>query len=180
MKALKNYTEHYTVAEWQNWKDRWELINGLPYCMSPAPNNRHQLLANLIGTELTNAIRKEKCRKCKVSLPIDWQIDDDTVVQPDLHVFCKPMPAGMLTKAPEAVFEILSPSTKNKDRTVKFDLHQSQKVKYYTMVNPETETVEIYTLGGDGLYQPANSGPVFTYTFDDCKIAIDFQKVWED
>jgi len=180
MNGAFQYTEHYTVAEWELWLDRWELINGMPYCMSPAPNTRHQRISVVIIRELENALARKKCKKCKLYQPIDWQIDDDTVVQPDLLIFCRPMPIERLTEAPEAIFEILSPSTKKKDRTVKFDLYQSQKVKYYTMVNPETETVEIYTLGGDGLYQPANSGPVFTYTFDDCKIAIDFQKVWED
>jgi Uma2 family endonuclease len=180
MGAAKTYTEHYTVAEWEHWKDQWELIDGMPYSMSTSPSGRHQLLATLIGTELTIAIRNKKCKKCKVYQPVDWQISEDTVVQPDLIVLCKPFPGARLLEAPAAIFEILSPSTKNKDRTAKFDLYQSQKVRHYTIVDPETETVEIYTLGEDGLYQKPETGPEFTYTFDDCKVLLDFRKVWED
>jgi Uma2 family endonuclease len=180
MGAAQKYTEHYTVEEWAQWKDRWELIDGLPFCMSPAPSGRHQRISVLIATELTNAIRKKGCRKCKVYHPVDWQISDDTVVEPDLIVLCQPFTGARLFQAPAAVFEILSPSTKKKDRTIKFDLYQSQKVKHYTMVDPETETVEIFTLGPDGQYQKAETGTEFLYTFDDCQVLLDFRMVWED
>jgi Uma2 family endonuclease len=180
MGAAKRYSEHYTIEEWANWKDRWELIDGMPYCMSPAPTGRHQRISVVISRELENAIRKRECKKCKVYQPVDWQISDDTVVEPDLIVLCKTFLGAKLLEAPIAIFEILSPSTKNKDRTVKFDLYQSQKVKHYTMVDPETETVEIYTIGEDGLYQKADPGPEFIYSFDDCKVPFDFRTVWED
>jgi len=180
MGAAKTYTEHYTVAEWEHWKDQWELIDGMPYSMSPMPTNRHQRISAVIIRELENSINKKKCKKCKVYPPLDWEINADTIVQPDLLIFCRPLPLGRLVFAPESVFEILSPSTKNKDRTVKFDLYQSQKVKHYIIVDPETETVEIFTLGEDGLYHEPDKGPEFTFSFDDCAVPLDFRKVWED
>ena len=180
MGAVKTYAEHYTVEEWTQWQDKWELIEGMPYCMIPTHSFRHQDINGKIYAEFLNEFKKKSCKHCKVVLPIDWQVTEDTVVQPDLLIICKPFFGKRLTEVPKAIFEILSPSTKQKDRTVKFDLYQAQKVKHYTMVDPETESVEIFTLGEDGLYQKAESGPEFTYTFDDCQITIDFRKIWED
>ena len=49
---------YYTYKDYCNWEGRWELINGIPFAMSPAPIPRQQwLLANII-TELRIALRK--------------------------------------------------------------------------------------------------------------------------
>jgi hypothetical protein len=47
------------------------------------------------------------------------------------------------------------------------------------MINSDSNTVEIYTTGENGLYSEADTCPEFTYTFDDCKISIDLRLVWE-
>ena len=48
---------HYTYEDYCQWEGRWELIDGIPYAMSPAPTPHHQRIgANLI-TEFVNAIR---------------------------------------------------------------------------------------------------------------------------
>jgi hypothetical protein len=78
------YAGHHTVAEWERWQDQWELIDGAPYCMSPAPSSLHQRFSVQMVTELQIEFRKRNCGKCKVYIPIDWQISDDTVVQPDV------------------------------------------------------------------------------------------------
>jgi Uma2 family endonuclease len=146
--------------------------------MSPAPSKKHQRINLLIGYELESELRKLNCKQCKVYIPIDWEISADTVVQPDILVECYSK-EGLTTPIPVAIFEVLSPSTKNKDRTVKFDLYQAQKVKQYTLLDPENETVEIYTLGPDDLYQKEDSSLNFTYTFGNCNVLLDFRKVWE-
>jgi hypothetical protein len=43
---------HYTLAEYRTWPDeeRWELIDGIAYSMSPAPRSGHQrLVVNLLA-----------------------------------------------------------------------------------------------------------------------------------
>jgi Uma2 family endonuclease len=127
MGAAHKYTEHYTVEEWAQWKDRWELIDGLPFCMSPAPSGKHQRISALITAELIYAIRKKGCRKCKVYQPVDWQISDDTVVQPDVPLMRKPITGIRLMEPAAIIFEFLSPSTRQKDQLAKFDLCQEQK-----------------------------------------------------
>lgn len=175
----KTYASHYTVAEWERWQDQWEIIDGVPYCMSPAPSSRHQRINFQIARLLENNLENGKCEKCKVYIPIDWQISDDTVVQPDVLVVCKPILGKRLTEAPEAIFEILSESTQKKDRTEKFELYQSQRVKYYTMVNPENERVEIYVLNENGFYQTVDFDSVFTFQIGDCSVVLDFREIWD-
>jgi Uma2 family endonuclease len=168
--ALLQYNERYSVTEWENWTDPWELIHGLPYCMSPAPGFKHQLLNSTILAEIIFLLKS--CGKCKAVMPIDWQIDEQTVVQPDILVLCKPVTGKRLFQVPVCLFEILSPSTQRKDRTVKFELYQNQGVKYYVMVDPETKTTEAFQIGEDGKYVLMNSEPVLSFDFEGCKVEL--------
>ena len=180
MTAQRKYEEHYTLSEWESWKDRWELIDGMPYCMSPMPSFRHQDINGKMDSAVLEEIRKNRCPFCKVVLPIDWEISDDTVVQPDLLIICRPFEGGRLIHAPFAVFEILSPSTRQKDKTVKYDLYQSQGVQHYTMVDPETESLESFSLNEKGRYELTGTGPVLSLQIENCRISIDFSSIWEE
>ena len=177
--AAKSYAAYYTVAEWEHWQDQWELIAGVPYCMSPAPSFRHQRISVRLTTEMELGIRKKNCSGCKVVAPVDWQISEDTVVQPDVLIVCRPVTGIRILERPEVVVEILSPSTRQKDRTIKFDLYQEQKVPYYVLVNPDTEEVEIYILEQDTSYTLASFDSIFTFQLGECAIEIDFRNVWE-
>ena len=179
MQTSRYYSEYYTVEDWENWKDKWELIHGMPYCMSPAPSGKHQLLSTLISFELVSELRKTNCKKCQVFPPVDWQISEDTIVEPDLLILCTPFDGARLYETPAAVFEITSPSTRNKDRTVKFDLYEWRKVPFYTLVDPVTESFELYALGSDGKYAQPDSGPILTFDLGDCQIQLNIRKVWE-
>ena len=171
----KTYSEHYTVFEWENWKDNWELIDGVPYCMSPAPTVKHQSVNGNIYSELKSKLNA--CNKCSVYLPIDWVINEDTVVQPDVLVVCKEITTKRLEFAPKIIFEILSPSTARKDKTEKFELYQSQRVKYYVMVNPDTQEIELFQLI-NGVYIKQNFENNFIFEIEECSVDIDFKSIW--
>ena len=110
MSIADKYRPHYTYEDYCLWEGRWELIEGMPYAMSPAPNSRHQWIATELGAKFSQALKG--CKKCKVYQPIDWKITDDTVVQPDLSIVCKPFNTIIyLDFPPSLVVEILSPST---------------------------------------------------------------------
>ncbi|NPA51584.1 MAG: Uma2 family endonuclease, partial [Aquificae bacterium] len=49
---LPKYLPHYTYEDYKNWEGRWELIDGVPYAMSPAPAPKHQIVSNKIATQL--------------------------------------------------------------------------------------------------------------------------------
>lgn len=39
--ALK-YIPRYTYEDWLHWEGQWELIDGVPFAMSPMPVPSHQ------------------------------------------------------------------------------------------------------------------------------------------
>jgi Uma2 family endonuclease len=83
--ALKrNNLPKYTVSDYEQWEGRWELIDGIPFAMSPLPNTKHQWINSNIIYELKSALKE--CNGCRAYMPIDWRISDDTVVQPDASV----------------------------------------------------------------------------------------------
>lgn len=51
--------------------------------------------------------------------------------------------------APDLIIEVLSPSTEEIDRTIKFEDYAAHGVSEYWLVDPDAETVEQYVLAGD-------------------------------
>jgi Uma2 family endonuclease len=82
--------------------------------------------------------------------------DVDTVVQPDIVVFCDPekaTPRG-IWGAPDWVIEILSPYTSRKDMKEKLELFEESGVKEYWIVDPGNRYVHVYRLGESGYGEP--------------------------
>lgn len=179
MGALERYRPHYTYQDYKLWEGQWELIEGIPYAMSPAPSILHQSLSTKISWQLSNLL--QECESCQALLPIDWKISDETVVQPDNLVVCGAQLAGQyLTQAPSLIFEILSPSTAHKDRHLKFELYEREAVKYYVIADPETNVAKLYQLNSEGRYIKKLDASKQTYSFDfgDCQMDFDFSKIW--
>jgi Uma2 family endonuclease len=180
MNAIK-LLPYYTYKDYCNWEGRWELIDGIPFAMSPSPSPRHQwLMANIIS-ELRNAIKKAKCQHCKVYDFIDVKIKEDTILQPDCSIVCKPIIKKFLDFPASLVVEILSPATALKDRHTKFSLYEKFGIKYYMIVDEEKELVEIYVLN-DKQYVLTSHSPVKPFAFilsGDCKINVLLKNIWE-
>jgi Uma2 family endonuclease len=175
MSAARSYAGYYTIAEWEKWHDQWELIDGAPYSMSPSPTGGHQRINTKILQEL--GILLKKCSKCEAIMFVDWVINEDTIVQPDVSILCKEFITDRLHFAPTVIFEILSPSTTKKDRTVKFDLYQSQGVRYYILVDTKSELAEIYLLQNEK-YILQNFSAEFNFDLGECNVKFDFSKIW--
>ncbi len=180
MNAVK-LLPYYTYKDYCNWEGRWELIDGIPFAMSPAPTPRHQWLLINITSELKNAIMKSKCKHCKVYDFIDVKIEEDTILQPDCSVVCKPITKKFLDFAASLVVEILSPATALKDRHAKFSIYEKFGMKYYMIVDEEKEDIEIYLLKSSKyILQKIMPKKPFIFSFgDDCKIEVLLQNVWE-
>ena len=172
---------HYTYEEYCLWEGRWELIDGIPYAMSPAPMPRHQRAAANLIYEFENAIRNKKCKHCKVYDFIDIKISDDTILQPDVSIVCKPITKNFLDFPATLVIEILSPATAFKDRHVKFSLYEKMGIKYYLIIDIDKKVIEINILE-DQQYQLTNypTGKLFSFNLeDDCSIDVDLNNIWE-
>jgi Uma2 family endonuclease len=169
---------HYTYDDWIHWEGKWELIEGIPYAMSPSPMPKHQRVAAELSTEFAIALRKSKCRKCKVYHPIDYKIADDTIFEPDILIVCGEIKKPYLDFPPALVVEILSPSTALKDRNTKFHFYEEQKVKYYLIVDADKEAIEIYQLINNK-YQLQLFTNEFEFVLeDDCSITASLKNIF--
>ncbi|MBA2410335.1 MAG: Uma2 family endonuclease [Gammaproteobacteria bacterium] len=152
--ALKH--GHYTYQDYCAWSDdeRWELIDGQAYNMSPAPTRRHQDVVMELSRQIANFLRAHPCRvytaPFDVRLPRAAEADAqiDTVVQPDISVICD---ANKLDDpgcrgAPDWIIEVLSPGTAAKDQIRKRELFQRHGVKEYWLVHPIDRILTVYKL----------------------------------
>lgn len=169
---------HYTYDDYIHWEGKWELIDGIPYAMSPAPVPKHQITAGNVLAEFRFNLKR--CKPCKVMQSIDYKLREDTIFQPDMLIVCKPIEKKYLDFPPALVVEVLSPSSIFIDRHTKFYAYQDQRIPYYLIVSPETEETEVYVLE-DGAYMLKQKDRDFSYTFQfgDCEAAIDFAEVWK-
>ena len=175
----KELLPHYTYEDYKHWEGRWELIKGIPYAMSPQPSKLHQFISLKIARYLDELL--ESCSQCFALVPVDWKITEDTIVQPDNLVVCgEEIEGQVLNRPPVLIFEILSPSTKSKDKVLKFNLYQEAGVKYYVLVEPETQKVEIFVLksGQYRLVKEFVKNGTFVFTLEGCEIEFDFTKVF--
>jgi Uma2 family endonuclease len=147
--------EYYTYEDYASWSDdqRWELIDGVPYLMSPAPLREHQRIQRNLTLKFASFLEGKPCEVFPA--PFDVRLNansyNDTVVQPDLVVICdksKHDEKGGVG-APDMVIEILAPSTSRRDRFTKFNLYLRYGVKEYWIVDPDAHTVEVFLLTGD-------------------------------
>jgi hypothetical protein len=56
----------YTYDDYAHWEGRWELIDGIPFAMSPLPSPKHQRIASELRFQLRDAI---KIRDAKHAMP---------------------------------------------------------------------------------------------------------------
>jgi Uma2 family endonuclease len=166
----------YTYKDYEKWEGDWELIRGLPYAMSPAPQRRHQYVGGQFVTLANNALRNSEADcSCEVLYESDWIISDTTVVRPDVMIICNVPPSDFVRVPPVLVLEIFSASTRLKDRNLKFKLYEESGVKYYLMADPERNTLEGFQLRHNRFEETSVS--VFQLT-DTCSIALDLSRIW--
>ncbi len=171
--SVAEENQGYTYRDYITWPDeeRWELIDGVAYCMSPAPSPRHQEELVELARQFANHLRGKPCRvyvaPFDVRLPDAEEPDEEirTVVQPDLVVLCdlNKLDERGCRGAPDMVLEILSPSTSAKDQRQKLALYERHGVREYWIVDPEARLARIYRLGDAGRYgrdsvYPAGAG----------------------
>ena len=151
-----NLLKQYTYADYLTWTfdERIELIKGWIYKMSPAPKRRHQRVSFQIGLVFGKFFEMKTCQVFQA--PFDVRLkknkgsdaEVDTVVQPDISVFCdlnKLDDRGAID-APDLVVEITSDSTMKRDYNEKFNLYEENGVQEYWIVNPDANSIEIFTL----------------------------------
>ena len=143
MSQAKKTKHKFTYTDYLTWDDdeRWEIIGGEAYNMTPAPIVSHQEIVGnffrFLGKQCTPFIS-----------PIDVVLSEEDVVQPDVIVICdkQKVQKTHIAGAPDLVIEVLSPATSLKDRREKKDLYEKFGVKEYILVDPDEKYVERYFL----------------------------------
>lgn len=143
----------YAYADYLRWSDgeRWEIIDGAAYDMSPAPRIRHQ---DIVGNFYVR-LKTHPENPCYTGIsPTDVVFDPHNVVQPDLFLVCdrEKVTENNIKGAPDLIIEVVSPGTEIKDRREKRALYERFGVEEYLIVFPEREYVEYYLLV-DGRFQ---------------------------
>jgi len=172
------YLPNYTYEDYKLWEGDWELIYGVPYPMVPAPVRKHQYLASLINHQLMESL--EECEECEVLIEEDYLVDEHTVLRPDISVSCNDNNKEYISKAPEIVVEIISPSTKQRDENLKFGIYEKEKVKYYIIVYPDELKAKIFKHNkkrfiNEGVYE----NEIYEFKDTSCYAKIDFQRVFK-
>lgn len=143
----------FTYRDYLTWPEdeRWEIISGQAYSMTPAPSIRHQAISGYLFSLLANFFKGSGCRP--LYAPTDVVFDDQNIVQPDLLVVCdkNKITHNNIQGAPDLIVEILSPSTALKDKREKKALYERFGVREYLIVYPVEELVERF-VSADGIY----------------------------
>jgi len=167
---LRQQKTGFTYADYLGWPEgeRWELIDGEAYAMSPAPTNFHQLIVGELFRVVANHFRGKPCRPFVA--PFDVRLPNagrahhevNTVVQPDISLVCDPDKLkdnrGCLG-APDWVVEVVSPGSALRDQRTKRALYEKHGVPEYWLVHPLDRSVTVYRLQHGAYAQPLLFGP---------------------
>ena len=153
---IRKEKDTFTYSDYLTWPDdeRWEIIDGIAYAMSPSPKEAHQRISMRLSGFFDSALNGKAC--VPYAAPFDVVFSEKDVVQPDVFVVCdsKKITLDNIQGAPDLIIEILSPSTADKDRTAKMELYERNGVKEYLILDPVYQCVNRYVLGENGKYLP--------------------------
>lgn len=128
----------YTVEEFEQLEkqDGWnyELIDHT-VMMSPSPSREHQEISSNLHFALRSQLNGTECRSL---YEMDIQFNDD-IFKPDMMVFCTKN-----DQLPELIFEILSPSTRQRDLRTKVVKYEEMGVKEYWIIDPKVKIVTVH------------------------------------
>jgi Uma2 family endonuclease len=135
--------------------NRYEIIEGVLYMVN-APGYDHQYAVHQLSVAMELWLRQHP-GGVVLTAPFEVHLSETSrPVQPDLLYVAagrKPEPgARFFAGAPDLIVEVLSPGSVRLDRLVKFDAYERAGVREYWIVDPGTHSVEVYSLGDDGVY----------------------------
>ena len=154
MPLARKSERKFSYADYLTWPDdeRWELIDGEAYNMTPAPTTRHQTIVYNVSFTLKSQLLRMSCTPFVA--PTDVVFSEKDVVQPDVFVVCdeKKITEANIQGAPDLIIEVISPATALKDKREKKALYERYGVKEYILIDPIGRYAEHFVLQNDGFY----------------------------
>lgn len=157
---------------------RHEIIDGDHY-MNPALSTYHQTVSKRLQHQLYTKIELAGLGLV-FNAPVDVQLTDHDIVQPDLVVILKSkeqiITPSKIKGTPDLIVEIISPSTVGNDRSLKKALFERTGVSEYWIADPFDHEIEQWVLR-DGVYQrQPTADPLCVTIVDD--VSIPLSEVW--
>ena len=150
----------YTIQEYLELEnealEKHEYYKGEIFAMSGA-GNRHNIISTNVIVSLGNSLKGKGCRPYGSDMRIN--IPENTLfTYPDISIFCgevKTLKEDQNTATyPVVMIEILSPSTRNYDRGIKFMLYRAiPSLTDYILIESELIHVEHFAINNAGLWQ---------------------------
>lgn len=172
----KSYTIHdiYLLPDGQ----RAELIDGQIYYMAP-PSRAHQEIAGELFTTINNYIKSNDgaCKPYIAPFSVYLNENDTNYVEPDISVICdkNKLTAKGCNGAPDWIIEIVSPSSRRMDYSVKLFKYRSAGVREYWIVDAERNRITIHDLEHEDMNEYTFSDSAKVGIFDD--LFIDFGQI---
>ena len=168
--AARDWTVQRVLALPNDGK-RYEVVDG-QLLVTPAPTFHHQDAVFTLAWRLKPFVDATGTGYLSLS-PADIELDERTLVQPDLFVF--ELPGG---RRPESwkdisrlllAIEVLSPSTARADRQIKRRRYQRQGIPEYWIADLDSRLIERWRPGDERpeiihemlTWQPSDSVPTF-------------------
>lgn len=160
--AIRTNKGSYTYFDYLTWigEERFELIEGEPYAMSPAPSRIHQEIVGELFLSIANYLKGKSCKVYVAPFDVVLVSENENkdssknVVQPDITVICdkSKLEDSGCVGSPDLVIEVVSPSTASQDYVKKLNLYEKYSVKEYWIVNSLNNNIFIYKLDEHNQY----------------------------
>ena len=152
----KNYTVQEYLEMEKQALEKHEYYNGEIFAMSGA-STRHNIISTNIIIALGIALKGKSCRPYGSDLRIHIP-ENSLFTYPDISIICGEVIASKededTATQPTVIIEILSPSTKNYDRGVKFMLYRAiPALKEYILIDSKSIHAEYFAINKEGLWQ---------------------------
>ena len=162
---------------------RMELINGVLYDMG-SPDIFHQTIITEVYSQISSVLKSSKgdCAVFVAPMDVCFDLEDKKDrPQPDLLVACDKHKylneTGRILGVPDMVMEVVSTSSRSKDRVVKLNKYLEKGVREYWIVDPAFQEILAYNFSGRPFLK--------RYTFNDTiplnifggKVSVDFKAI---
>lgn len=127
----------------------YELLNGV-IVKRASPKVIHQRVSKKLFRQLEDFILAKALGEIFYA-PIDVVLDDNNAPQPDLVYIANTNEQVVINNEdviigiPDLVVEIISPNSIKRDRIEKMAIYEQFKIKEYWLVDPNNQSIEIYT-----------------------------------
>jgi Uma2 family endonuclease len=175
-----------SVEEFLEWNlsqdERYELVDGFPVplrAMAGTTDQHDSITVNLIAT-LRDQLRNSGCRPKTADTAVRTKIKN--VRRPDVTIECAAIERGSLeARNPVAVFEVLSPTTRKIDRTIKLEEYRRHPtLRTIVHIDPDEMDVVVYTRNeADGWGDARLEQPEQVLRVSDTPAALNLSEIYD-